>query len=220
MENEEQEQQVETKKPMTLRTLFENKRLLITLLVILLGIVLTVVFLKIAPKIKKTPPPTVSVPKNYTGSIHFLAQRIDVASVPTERTIDIIIESPFGSLAGVTLGIQYDPKFVEVTNFALNNSTTSFFGKDVKLTDLRANFGESSKTSISLILPSTVTERKGSGTIGAITFKIKNMAAGTATLINFTGETDLVTRFPGAKFTLTKIPLLITMQGVASPLKQ
>lgn len=199
---------------MTLGDLLANKKLVAICTIVAVGLIslmITVLFLKIKTPVK---PPVVQI-RNYVGSVHFLAKEVDLANVPSEKTIDLIIDPAGGSLAGASIGLQYDPKFVEVTHFNLNNTEGSLFGKEVKIAELRTNFDQTDKTSIVLILPSNVAEGKGRGTIGSITFKFKNLVPGSTTQIGFNNETNLITRVAGTNFVLDKTPLMVRMSGSA-----
>lgn len=209
---EQQAEAVVSAKPTTLGNLFNNKKVIIVIGLILLGIVLIFAFLSLTKKGKMPTPQMSSTPKSYSGSVHFLAENVTISPTTTEITTDIIAESPFRTIGGVTVGLQYDSAHIEVTNFRQNTLQTSLLGNTAKLTDFSGNFESYSKTRITVLVPPTTTERKGSGTIGAITFKVKNMKQGDTTSVNFYGETDLLTRAPGALFKLTKTPLTITVK--------
>ncbi|MDO8270172.1 MAG: hypothetical protein Q7T54_05900 [Candidatus Levybacteria bacterium] len=209
MENEEKIQPIENEvtKP-TLVNKLKNKKLLIPL--VALFIVLLVGFLVVisAPKVIKPTQNTSTT--TATARLSFLSDSVNLTTPTGERTIDFILESATTPLSGLLLYLEYDPQYVQIKKFSLNNFEGSFFGSYAQLVQLGIE-QPPGKTTVSLVLPKEVSEKTGKGSIGTFTFSVKNLQPGASTTITVSPNSALINRSNAKVAPMTK-SLLITRE--------
>lgn len=201
------------------KNLLHAKKKILIPAVAVLAIILLILITGLVVSSKK-PKENVITPTSapQTASIKFLAKQAELDAPSTETTTDIIVESLGRSASGVTVNLEFDPDVIELKSFSLNNSDTSFLGPQGKLIEfLRVKPGLGR---ITVDLTSNIAERKGKGSIGAVTFKIKNMPAQKTYEVSFGTGTEIISRTPGSKTLLTTTPLYIELKNAANTTTQ
>jgi len=175
---------------------------------ILLLVILTAIIFSVGPKLKNVKETQEQASSTQTGSgkISFLADAFSLNAPSGQKTVDVLIGSNT-PLAGTFINFEYDPQFVEVNNFNLNNSNFSFFGNYVKIAQMNVD-NTKGITTISLVLPDDIGEKTGKASIGALTFSIKNLTPKNYPTISISEKSYFVTR-NGKSVKLTSQPLTI-----------
>ena len=193
MENENINQQLEqgaiSKK---FRGVFTKKLLLITgIVVAILIIFLTAFTLLSAPK-KQTPDTNIPT-STPSASLAFLSDTLELTEQPTDEiTTDFIVDTNTIPVKGFLLYLEYDPQYIEIKKFNLNNTESSFFGFYAQLVQL--GLGEPPyKTTVSIVLPEEEIPKSGRGSIGSFTFEVKNLNPGDSTSINISSDSSFIT---------------------------
>lgn len=189
----------------------KNKKFILALGIFCILIIIAFIAILVINKTK----PSSSNRDNATTSttnanLSFLTDFVAYKSPTAERTVDFIINSPSVALSGVLLNLEYDPRFVQMKKFSLNNTDFSFFGNYSQIIQL-ATDQPPGKTTVSLLLPKEVEEKAGRGSIGTFTFTTKNLKPGEATTISISPNSALIKR-NGTKTPLTTRPLVISRQ--------
>lgn len=166
-------------------------------------IVSLTLILKPAPE-NPTPAPSQPTP----ASIYFLSDSVNINSVPEEKTVDLIVNSSSFSVTGLTLYLVYDPEYIEIKEFNLNNLDSSFFGNYVQIKDLWLA-EPAGRTLISLAIPDDIPAKSGMGSIGTITFEVKNLVQGSSTVIEIFPDSAFITS-DGSIIPYTAKPFSIT----------
>lgn len=185
----------------------KKKKLPLALIILVVSLILVCIIGVVLFQMQKSKSST-STPKavDTAATIYFLTTSVEVPTTPTERTIDLLINSQAKSLTEAVIDMSYDPQYIEVINFKLNTLESSYFGPTVQLKEMRTNYENKTRTSIDLVLPTGSTGRKGKGSIGAVTFKIKSFPPSGPARVTFTQYTALNSSDPG-HIILNTVPL-------------
>lgn len=184
----------------------KNKLLLVTLGCVLLLIFLSTIIFSVNPKKEQKKNEQSSATQSGSGKISFLADAFSLNAPSGQKTVDVIVESNT-PLAGTFINFEYDPQFVEMNSFNLNNSDSSYFGNYVKIAQMNMD-NTKGITTVSLVLPDDVAEKSGKASIGSITFSIKNLTPKNYPTISISEKSYFVAR-NGKSVKLTSQPLTI-----------
>jgi len=209
MENENINQQLEQQGAISkkFRGFFTKKLLLIIgIVVVILIIPLTAFTLLSTPK-KQTPDTNIPT-STPSASLAFLSDTLELAEPTDEITTDFIVDTNTIPVKGLLLYLEYDPQYIEIKKFNLNNTESSFFGFYAQLVQLGLN-EPPYKTTVSIVLPEDEAPKSGKGSIGSFTFEVKNLNPGDSTLINISPDSSFITP-DGSKIQYVTKPLSIT----------
>lgn len=176
---------------------------IVCIVIISIALIVSLILLRPATE-NLTKKPTSSSP----ASIYFLSDSVNINSVPEERTVDLIVNSSSFTVTGLTLYLVYEPEYIEIKKFNLNNLDDSFFGNYVQIKDLWLA-EPAGRTLISLAIPDDIPAKSGIGGIGTITFEVKNLNPGDSTSINISPDSSFITP-DGSIIPYTARPLPIT----------
>lgn len=180
-----------------------------TVAVVGIAIIAIALIVSLTLILKSTPEnPTPAPSQPTSASIYFLSDSVNINSVPEEKTVDLIINSSSFTVTGLTLYLAYNPEHIEIKKFNLNNLDSAFFGNYVQIKDLWLA-EPAGRALISLAIPDDISAKSGMGSIGTITFEVKNLVQGSSTAIEIYPDSAFITP-DGSTIPYTAKPLSIT----------
>lgn len=222
MENEVQEQPIETKEipsrePLTLKslasTLRKNKKVVIALLGMLFLVLASILFgVLYSQKLKSAKTAKDEGPKQELyGSL--LLTPVNIIGTPGRKSsVDIIINTDARKISGLVIGLKYNPNILENVTIIPYQDRFSALGYSLKQSNDTIIDNVRGEVISTFKLPEGMQDLAGSGKIAEVNFTIKPLkVAVLSTNIEFTTLTGFLSSTRSEHANLTKNQVVITL---------